>query len=288
MLKICWGVVCSVGVGTDRGGRQHNEDNYLACLENQTQWMEKGHAVRRPAVGHGIVLAVCDGLGGHQDGAVASRAAVKAMSRLYQPVPPSDPERTLLRYVREAHTQLYWKARGKGSVEMGTTLTLCWLMGTKMAWCQVGDSRLHVYRDGTLSCLTQDQTVNTFARRDGRTELEKGNHLAQCFIYGSRGIGDNTQLRLDQGVDSGTCEMLASDWLLLTTDGCHDFVRRERLQNIMSSSDSPQQIASQCVEAAVDGGSRDNITVLVAKIEQLGSVLTDVQEDDDDEATFIF
>ena len=78
------------------------------------------------------------------------------------------------------------------------------------------------------------------------------------------------------------------DWLLLTTDGCHDYGRREHLERILKESDSPGAASSQCCEAAMAGGSKDNITALVARIDQLGPSPAEFQDDEDDESDHNF
>ena len=76
------GVKCSIGVGPDAGGRERNEDNYLVCHEGLIRYLEDDQPQALAATGDGAFVAVCDGMGGHDDGHVASLTAAKAMSRL--------------------------------------------------------------------------------------------------------------------------------------------------------------------------------------------------------------
>ena len=190
------GVVCTVGVGPDRGGRGRNEDNFLVCHDELVRYVDEGTEQREDCErGDGTVVAVCDGMGGHDDGHVASLTAAKVMSRLYRPGVPTNPERALLRYVRESHDALHSRAAESGPVTMGTTLIVAWLLHGTVSWVNVGDSRLYRLRDQQLELLTRDQTRNEFARRDQATMVpDEGDHLAQNFIYGSPKAGRQRQL----------------------------------------------------------------------------------------------
>lgn len=283
------GLVCSLGVGPARGGRSRNEDNYLVCRDGSVQYLDGDREVRQLGGGEGLLLAVADGMGGHDDGHVASATAIRVVAKLYKPGVPSNPERALLKYIEDAHQRLYWKARDRGPVSMGTTLSVCWILNGSCAWSQVGDSRIYLFRQDGLRRLSADQTLNEYARRDGRPERADGETLAQSFIYGSRGIGDNTRLRLEPGRDSDTVPLMQGDRLVLCSDGLCGTVDDASIADVLRNTPEPQAAAVALMERAVARGSTDNITVLVLRVDgkpPVGSGLGDW--DDEGEATVAF
>ncbi len=283
------GIVCSRGVGPERGGRDRNEDNFLICRDGRITFREAdGERVAR-GHGEGVLLAVADGMGGHEDGDIASTTAARVLAKLYRPGLPRDPMRALRRYVLDSHKRLYWKARDKGPVTMGTTLTGAWLLGAKAAWVHVGDSRLYLLRRGRLVRLTADHTLGEFARRDGRPQPPQGEHLAQTFIYGSRGIGDNTALRIEPGLDSGVEPLEVGDRLLLCTDGLSGAVDDVSIAHVLDNTPDPQAAAVAAMERAIARGSTDNITVMVVRVDEIPEQAHDAEVwEDDDERTLTF
>ena len=262
------GIVCSVGVGHARGGRSRNEDNYLICRDGRATWRD-GDGERSPAIfGEGQLVAICDGMGGHSDGDVASTTAVRVLAKLYRPGAPRDPARALRKYIQESHRRLHARARAEGPVTMGTTMTACWLLGGVAGWAQVGDSRLYLYREGTIRQLSIDQTRDEFARRDGRPSPADGAHLAQSFIFGSRGLGDDGSLRLEVDKDAGCLILQRGDRLLLCTDGLWGAVDDISMADVLRNTPDPQAAAVGCMERAIARGSTDNITVMVIRVDQ--------------------
>ncbi len=259
------GVVCTLGVGPERGGRSRNEDNYLVCHQGRIRYLEHNTERISAGMGDGAVLAVCDGMGGHENGQVASLTASKVMAKLYRPGTPTNPERALWRFVRDSHRQLHERALEAGPVTMGTTVVVCWLLHGTISWVSVGDSRLYRYRDDTLELLTLDQTRNEFARRDEGTLIGE-DHLVQNFIYGSRGLGDNTALRLELGIDTGTLPLTPGDVLLLCSDGLTGVADSESIEALLHAHPDPQEAAEALCRHAMQCGATDNITVLVAKV----------------------
>jgi protein phosphatase len=153
-------------------------------------------------------------------------------------------------------------ARKQGSTRMGTTLTAAWLFARRAAWVHVGDSRLYVLSNGKLRRVTTDQTGNEFARRDAKTPISDGDRLAQNFIYGSRGLGDDARLRLDAGVDSGTLDLGPEDRLLLCTDGITSVLDDTTIAAALRDTDidaAPRRL----LDAALEKQSRDNVTAIV-------------------------
>jgi protein phosphatase len=260
------GVVCTVGVGPEKGGRARNEDNYLIGREGEVRVRlgEREHrtgARSDPA----LVLAVADGMGGHEDGETASTTTVQAIARLYGRPRPQDVEGGLRDFVLETHHRLRPTVAVSGVVKMGTTLTLLWVVGGRVYWTHVGDSRLYVVRDGRMLTVTRDQTRAEFARRDGRPEPQHPHHLSQNFLYGSRGLGHDESLRIDRGVDTGSFTLRARDRLLLCSDGLHGFVDESAIHSALTTGDA-QGAADALVRAAFAANSEDNVTALVLDV----------------------
>jgi len=276
------GLVCDVGVGERFGGRKRNEDNYLVCHAGLVRYRLEHSEQRLIQWGEGTLAAVCDGMGGHEDGDVASAAAVQVLAKLYRPGHPRNPEHILRNYVEGSHRQLYEAVSEDGPVSMGTTVTVVWLVGDAAHWVNVGDSRLYLWRAGQLAQLTVDQTRNAFALRDGMTETPDGHHLVQNFIYGSRGLGDNTQLRIEAGRDTGSIDLHPGDRLVLCTDGLTKAVDEERMGHILGTGAAAQPTAEQLSDLAKRLGSRDNITTIVIDVAEDEEPCTEDVGDDDD------
>ena len=264
MITPAVGVVCSIGVPAHRGGRERNEDNYLVCHDGRIAWREGTDEHVERAAGTGTLLAVADGMGGHEQGEVASTAAMRVMAKLYQAEAPREPARALRRWVDQSHRRLHDRAREQGEVRLGTTLTVVWLLDDRAAWVHVGDSRLYLCRDGDLRRITADQTRGEFARRDGGATGDAT--LVQSFIFGSRGLGDDASLRLDEGLDAGTLDLEAGDQLLLCTDGLWGAVDDASLADALQHTTDAQAAAIACMERAMARGSTDNITVIVVRV----------------------
>lgn len=276
------GVVCSIGVGAERGGRATNQDNYLVCRSGTVRWRNGDHeqivdAPERPEV----LLAVADGMGGHEDGEIAAAASVQALSRLYARSVPREPEAELRSFVLETHAKVRERVGMGGEVKMGTTLTVAWIIDDRAYWAHVGDSRLYHWRDGRVTRISRDHTREEFAMRDGRAIPTHPRHLAQNFIFGSRGLGDDASLRIDRGLDTGALTLRPGDRLLLSSDGLHGRLDDAQIADALTNVPAPQACAVALGERAIAYQSDDNITALVLRVEDR------LVEETDDEDTII-
>ncbi len=263
------GVVCTRGIGPERGGREENEDNYLVCRDGQARFRSGPRETVEVAEGSGVLVAVADGMGGHAHGDLASEAAVQALARFYRKGRVSDPEAALHGFVLRAHRRLHRKLAEHGPVNSGTTLTAAWVLGDRAYWVHVGDSRLYHYRDGALRRLTRDHTRKEFAARDGREYLSDKDYLVQSFVFGSRGLGHDEDLRIDAGTDTGAVRLEPGDRLLLCSDGVTGAVPDHRLRDALMDAPEPNACASWLVDRAMAKGTDDNITALVVRVDKL-------------------
>jgi protein phosphatase len=154
---------------------------------------------------------------------------------------------------------------------MGTTLTSLWMLNGQAFFTHVGDSRLYHWRQGKLRRITQDHTRANFAVRDGRPPDSNGAFLAQNFVYGSRGFGNNKGIRVDAGKDTGVIELEIGDRLMLCSDGLSGMVPDHRIGDVLSEVPGPQPAATALMERALAAGSNDNVTVIVARVDALFS-----------------
>ena len=210
------------------------------------------------------VFVVADGMGGAQAGEVASRIAVEAFE---QGLPDSgSPEERLAERVREANAQIYERSRAdRGRAGMGTTLTAAYVDDTHVAIAHVGDSRAYLFRDGSLRRLTQDHSlVDELVRRGKLTEEQAAEHPQRSII--TRALGPEP----DVEVDTWTYPARAGDVILLCSDGLTSMISEERVKTILAEHDNLDAAADALIREANEAGGRDNITVVLFRLEELG------------------
>jgi len=229
---------------TDTGRqRKGNEDAYFA---------------RSP------LFAVADGMGGAQAGEVASRAAIEAIEHGL-PDGPGSAEERLASLVLDANERIIEMARAdRQRAGMGTTMTAAYVTEGDVAIAHVGDSRLYRLRGGELERLTEDHTLVAELERQGKiTQEEAGRHPQRSII--TRALGAEHDIQ----VDHHTWPARDGDVYLICSDGLMMFPE-EQIGEIVRSAPDLRSAARELVDAANAGGGRDNITVVLFRVEDVG------------------
>jgi protein phosphatase len=211
------------------------------------------------------LFVVADGMGGAQAGEVASRLAAETFSAGL----PDDgtSEQRLEERVRAANRRIHEVSREDRALNgMGTTLTAAYLDDDELALAHVGDSRAYLLRDGELSRLTRDHTlVEELVRRGELTEAQAAEHPQRSII--TRALGPEP----DIDIDLHTHRVHAGDVLLLCSDGLTGMIGEDDVQEILASAPSLRDAGRQLVDAANEAGGRDNITVVLFRLEEVGA-----------------
>jgi protein phosphatase len=243
---------------TDPGPvRERNEDSFLIDLDA------------------GLFL-VADGMGGHASGEIASALAVKAVKEVLlggddpeetrlDPKAAPDTEEVIRERMRYAMNQASLKIR-KAAEEnpvhtgMGTTLSVLLIEGGVAHLGHVGDSRIYLYRGGKLQRLTRDHTVVQQEVDAGRLTPDLArivphkNILTQSVGYHGP-VEPDTSMRPVQG----------GDVFVLCSDGLTDPLDDDEI-GALCGKNTPEDLAEALVQAALDGGADDNVTVVVAHV----------------------
>jgi len=241
-------VVAETIAKTDTGRqRRENEDSSLA----------------RPPV-----FVVADGMGGAQAGEVASRIAIEAFRRGL-PESGSAEERLATR-AREANSQIHALSRSEHErAGMGTTLTAAYIEDAHLSIAHVGDSRAYLFRDGALTRLTQDHSlVDELVRRGKLTEEQAAEHPQRSII--TRALGPEPTV----DVDTWTYAVRDGDVVLLCSDGLTSMISEERVAETLDSTPTLDQAAQQLIDEANEAGGRDNITVVLFRVAEVGAGAT--------------
>ena len=229
---------------TDTGRqRKGNEDAYFA---------------RSP------LFAVADGMGGAQAGEVASHAAIAAIENGL-PDGPGSAEERLAGLVLDANERIIEMAQAdRDRAGMGTTMTAAYVTEGEIAIAHVGDSRMYRLRDGELERLTEDHTLVAELERQGKiTQEEAGRHPQRSII--TRALGAEHDIQVDHHTWPGR----DGDVYLICSDGLMMFPE-ERIGEIVRAAPDLRSAAHELVDAANAGGGRDNITVVLYRVEEVG------------------
>jgi serine/threonine protein phosphatase PrpC len=207
------------------------------------------------------LFAVADGMGGAQAGEVASHLAVEAFGDAE--VDSAPPEELLRRTVQDANRRIFELAQGDASRSgMGTTLTAALVHGEEVSFAHVGDSRAYVYRDGQLRQITNDHSLVEELRRQGRLTRDQAAEHPQRSVI-TRALGPEPEVQ----VDTLTFQGRPGDIYLLCSDGLTTMLNDEDLLAILKRDGDLERTARRLVRAANDRGGRDNITVVMFRLD---------------------
>jgi protein phosphatase len=239
--------------------RDHNEDSLVILPEHS-------------------VAVVCDGMGGHEAGEVASGIGVETVKKFFEIA--GDPDATWpFRYdsekdegtnllsvaaqwanqrIREASDPT---ALTPGKRGMGTTFVGC-LVREKKAWFGwVGDSRGYLWRRGELHPTTSDHSLLNELIKTGRlSDEEIANFQHKNVITRALGMADQTE------VDVSAWDLEPGDVCLVCCDGLTGMVTDERIAEILAKEPELQKACQQLIDEANANGGVDNITVALVRL----------------------
>ena len=252
-----------IGTGLDAGIKRRgspNEDSLLA-VESITS------SVTAPYPSGLFIIA--DGMGGHGNGQEASQLAIRAMREsilmtLQLGIEDEALPELLSEAVQSANRSIY-KRNQQRHADMGTTTTAALLWGTTAYIANVGDSRTYIYRevDG-LTQVTQDHsTVARLVKRGAISAGDVYTHPKRNEIY--RSLGNHPTVE----VDTFIVTVQPGDILLLCSDGLWEMVRDAEIEEILRSSASfCSQLCAMLVQAALNRGGKDNISVIAVGVRE--------------------
>lgn len=194
-------------------------------------------------------FALADGMGGHNAGEVASLMAVESMCASMHSLPEDATVQQVCQHLRKAvataNGDIYEKARSDPLYKgMGTTLSCYLIKDQFLIYAHVGDSRLYRFRSG-LHQLTADHSLQ---------------HHPRNMI--TRAIGTSPAIHPDIGIIS----LDSNDVYVLCSDGLSDYVAEATLSAIVQDPHSLEEMGGKLLNAALEKGGNDNITLLITKI----------------------
>lgn len=251
------------GVKTDKGlNREINEDSYIIIDENNGENSIKDS---------GLLFAVADGMGGHVAGEKASSMACELLRDPHLIAEQKDTGEDFFRLrVKELENKLHdinnMVLRSSEENEeysgMGTTLTSLVLMNDKALIAHVGDSRIYRSRGDHFEQLTADHTEVQALIDMGRLKPERAAiHPRRHILTQAIGIDDKLE-----DVFTRMEDLSEADIFLLCSDGLYDMVQDKEIKKILNENLTPQAACERLVEAALENGGEDNVTVIVVKI----------------------
>lgn len=255
-----------VGAASDTGSvREQNEDAILVETESAADGSNE------PS----MLLAVADGMGGYQRGEVASQIAIETLEKDYRgaPLGPTEAPQRLKRAFLSANDLIFRDGSAEGEEHMmGTTLVAAVIQGHDLTIANVGDSRAYLVRANRATQVTRDHSlVAEQVAAGAMTEQEARESQHRNII--TRALGHRQ--RVD--VDVFEIRLLPEDRLLLTSDGLHDYVdETEMVQTTLNR--PPEDAARELVSLALQHGSNDNVSAVVAWMAPAGVATERVPE----------
>lgn len=249
----------TVAAKTDLGRvRENNEDKFEYYLsEDVARLASRGH-----------LFVVCDGMGGHAAGQIASELAAKTFIDVYLNHPATEIPVALRSAVTAANRYVFDISQAVPSRRgMGTTLSSLAIVQDRAFVTQVGDSRVYRWRAGEFKCLTTDHTFKVEMVAKGvLTQEEAEAHPRRNMLM--RGIG----VEATADPDVTELDLQEDDRFLICSDGLLNHVPDSEIGRAlgeMSPSDAVWKLVNQ---ALVEGGS-DNCTVMVVRVDRLEPVV---------------
>jgi serine/threonine protein phosphatase PrpC len=234
-----------------------SEQFHASDLGRQRQGNEDNYFVRAP------LFVVADGMGGAQAGEVASEMAVNSFDAGLGNGSPAD---GLVRVIQDANRKIHDRSRSdEQAAGMGTTCTAAYVGESEVTIAHVGDSRAYLWRDGELTRLTRDHSlVGELVARGKLTEEQAEAHPQRSVI--TRALGPEREVQVD--VESFAAR--GGDVYLLCSDGLTSMIHEPGVRPVMERMAELDRTGRELIAAANEAGGRDNITVILFRLEEVG------------------
>jgi PPM family protein phosphatase len=255
--------------------RSDNQDHFLICdLRKQTVVRLTSLSEVDQLMGHservGLLMMVADGVGGGAKGSEASRTALEGVTRYVSGsmrcyyAAASHDDKEIFQALQEGALQCHAEMLRRGEEDptyrgMATTLTLYLGAWPRAYLLQVGDSRCYLLRGGELTQITRDQTM--------AQELVDLGVLTRTDAFGSR-YAHTLSSSIGGSQTAPAVSRIDLDWdtvVLLCSDGLTSHVPDQRIRERLRSMTSARQVCDDLLQDALDGGGKDNITIVVRR-----------------------
>jgi protein phosphatase len=237
----------SIGNATDVGKvREHNED-YMAHFNTPL----------------GYCVVICDGMGGHAAGEVASQNAIDSIKHFLQngKITQVNTTSSLRNAIEFANFKLRELVKEQPSLAgMGTTCVLALIKNAEMFVAHAGDSRLYLIRAKEIKQITKDHSiVQNLVDSGALSEEEAGQSDRKNEITKAIGIFE----KVEPTVTEVPIPLLHNDKIVLCSDGLTVHINNQVINEIVNSNTDVQDAAMQLIEKANEGGGSDNVTIQV-------------------------
>ena len=237
---------------TDVGMRRaNNQDAHAEVIApDADSWQRRGH-----------LFVVCDGMGAHAAGELASKMAADGIPHTYLKLRDRSPVEALHKSIEVANSQIH--ARGEANADfqgMGTTASALVLLPQGAIVAHVGDSRVYRLRGSRLEQLTFDHSLVW--------EMSAAGHVPKDALPGfvpkniiTRSLGPHADVKVDL---EGPFELAPGDTFLLCSDGLTGQVQDEEIGDLLQCL-PPNEAAQVLIDLANLRGGPDNITLIIAR-----------------------
>ena len=251
---------------TDIGAsRKSNQDTYVIADLRSGDLSNPCSRTEIPLSKQGILLLVCDGMGGAAAGDLAARIAAEAIKHQLVGAGSAvteSPAETLDSAVSGANGAVLAEAKAHPATRgMGTTCTAAIVLPDRLFVAQVGDSRAYLLRDGRLQLLTRDQTMAEQLVEAGALRPED----VSTYPYRNvllQAVGTHATIEPARS----EVPLRRGDRILLCSDGLHGPVPDHEIAQILGAGDI-DYVTHELIKAALTAGGPDNVTVIVADCE---------------------
>lgn len=225
-----------------------------------------------------LICTICDGMGGHKGGKIASKLAVSQMIKNVDLQQESDYHQKMISSISEIDEAIYGlRDESDNPLNAGSTIASIYVSDNKLFWASVGDSRVYLFRNKKYVQLTKDQNYRTYLDERLRAgEIDIDEYNLQCTkeeaeaLINYAGIG-NISKSLFIDCNRTPFKLLKDDILMIMSDGVYKLLDNNEIYNIVNKFDDIVDIAQNMELKIIDNSKknqieRDNTTLAVLKI----------------------
>jgi serine/threonine protein phosphatase PrpC len=242
--------------------RKANEDSFVIGDLTGGSLIQEQHITQFEVGQRGLLLAVSDGMGGHQAGEVASALVVESLRRSMASQAGGASDALLEKATLQANREVWQAAHYPGREHMGATLTALFVHDKTAYIAEVGDSRAYLLRGGEIAQVTRDQSYVQLLVDSGAMSATqaKDSDLSNVVL---QAMG----LKVEVSAALGKLDLRERDCLVLCSDGLSNKLSADEIRQVILSSTGLDAACTRLVDEAKRRGGEDNITVIVAGVE---------------------